>query len=144
LSFSIGRLLGLSKRLAILVACGNSICGNSAIAAVASVIDADGDDVASSIAFTAVLGVIVVLALPLIGAMFGMTLVGYGALAGLTVYAVPQVIAATAPVGAKAVQIGTLVKLVRVLMLGPVCVLLSFLAPWLSDQGHGKDGSVTR
>ena len=34
LSFAIGRLLGLTKRLAILVACGNSICGNSAIAAV--------------------------------------------------------------------------------------------------------------
>src|SRR6185295_19407216 len=38
LSFTIGRLLGLRKRLAILVACGNSICGNSAIAAVAPVI----------------------------------------------------------------------------------------------------------
>ena len=40
LSFAIGRALGLSKRLAILVACGNSICGNSAIAAVAPVIGA--------------------------------------------------------------------------------------------------------
>jgi len=128
LSFAIGRALGLSKRLAILVACGNSICGNSAIAAVAPVIGADGDDVASSIAFTAVLGVIVVLALPLIGAVLHMTQVGYGALAGLTVYAVPQVIAAAAPMGAKSVQIGTLVKLIRVLMLGPVCVALSLVA----------------
>ena len=127
LSFVIGRALGLSKRLAILVACGNSICGNSAIAAVAPVIGADGDDVASSIAFTAVLGVVVVLALPLIGAILGMTQVGYGALAGLTVYAVPQVIAAAAPMGAKSVQIGTLVKLIRVLMLGPVCVVLSLV-----------------
>lgn len=125
LSFGIGRMLGLSKRLAILVACGNSICGNSAIAAVAPVIGAESDEVASSIAFTAVLGVAVVLALPLIGAILGMTEVGYGALAGLTVYAVPQVIAAAAPAGAKAVQIGTLVKLIRVLMLGPVCLALS-------------------
>ena len=125
LSFGIGRLFGLSKRLAILVACGNSICGNSAIVAVASVIGADGDEVASSIAFTAVLGVVVVLILPLIGAMLGMTQLGYGALAGLTVYAVPQVLAAAAPAGAKAVQMGTLVKLTRVVMLGPVCVGLS-------------------
>src|SRR5207342_1531625 len=110
LSFGIGRAFGLSKRLAILVACGNSICGNSAIAAVAPVIGADGDEVASSIAFTAVLGVIVVLILPVIGVMLGLTQLAYGALAGLTVYAVPQVIAATAPVGVKAVQIGTLVK----------------------------------
>jgi uncharacterized integral membrane protein (TIGR00698 family) len=129
LSFCIGRVLGLPKRLAILVACGNSICGNSAIAAVAPVIRADSDEVASSIAFTAVLGVAVVLALPLIGAILEMTQLGYGALAGLTVYAVPQVIAAAAPAGAKAVQVGTLVKLIRVLMLGPVCLALS-LGAW--------------
>src|SRR5271167_1273247 len=60
-SYGISRALGLPQRMAILVACGNSICGNSAIAAVAPVIGADGEDVASSIAFTAVLGVIVVL-----------------------------------------------------------------------------------
>jgi len=134
LSFGIGRLLGLSKRLAMLVACGNSICGNSAIAAVAPVIGADGDDVASSIAFTAVLGVIVVLTLPLIGAILQMTQIAYGALAGLTVYAVPQVIAAAAPVGAKAVELGTLVKLIRVLMLGPVCLVLSLVtAKWREE-----------
>ena len=52
----------------------------------------------------------------------------FGALAGLTVYAVPQVLAATAPLGATALQVGTLVKLVRVLMLGPVCFGLSLIA----------------
>ena len=124
-SFAIGRVIGLPYRMALLVACGNSICGNSAIAAVAPVIDADGDDVAAAIAFTAVLGVIVVLGLPLLGVALGMSGLGYGALAGLTVYAVPQVIAAAAPLGLRAVQIGTLVKLVRVLMLGPVCVVLA-------------------
>jgi uncharacterized membrane protein YadS len=63
-SYVICRSLGLPLRMSILVACGNSICGNSAIAAVAPVIGADSDDVASSIAFTAVLGVVVVLGLP--------------------------------------------------------------------------------
>jgi len=48
----------------------------------------------------------------------------YGVLAGMTVYAVPQVLAATAPVGLLAMQVGTLVKLVRVLMLGPVILVL--------------------
>ena len=143
LSFAIGRLLGLSKRLAILVACGNSICGNSAIAAVAPVIGADGDDVASSIAFTAVLGVVVVLILPPIGSLLGMTQFAYGALAGLTVYAVPQVIAATAPVGASAVQVGTLVKLIRVLMLGPVCLALSLVAPKLREETEEPAPNVT-
>ena len=124
-SFGIGRMLGLSGRMAMLVACGNSICGNSAIAAVAPVIGADSKDVASSIAFTAVLGVVVVLALPLAAPWLGGDGLRYGTLAGLTVYAVPQVLAATAPVGALSVQMGTVVKLVRVLMLGPVVLILS-------------------
>lgn len=123
--FTVGRLLGLPTRMALLVACGNAICGNSAIAAVAPVIDADSDDVAAAIAFTAVLGVGVVLGLPLLGMALGMNAIAYGAFAGLTVYAVPQVIAATVPIGSAAVQMGTLVKLVRVLMLGPVCLVLA-------------------
>ncbi|WP_245637028.1 YeiH family protein [Azospirillum thiophilum] len=136
--YGIGRLLGLPVRMALLVACGNAICGNSAIAAVAPVIGADGDDVAASIAFTAVLGVVVVLGLPLVGMGLRLSGVQYGALAGLTVYAVPQVIAAAAPLGAAAVQVGTLVKLVRVLMLGPVCLLLSVLAPCLREDSDER------
>ncbi|TCM15734.1 putative integral membrane protein (TIGR00698 family) [Novosphingobium sp. PhB165] len=134
LGFAIGRLLGLPTRMALLVACGNAICGNSAIAAVAPVIGADSDDVAASIAFTAVLGVAVVLGLPLLGLALGMSGQAFGAFAGLTVYAVPQVIAAAAPLGPVAVQTGTLVKLVRVLMLGPVCLVLSLIAPRLTRQ----------
>jgi uncharacterized integral membrane protein (TIGR00698 family) len=126
-SYAIGRLLGLSQRMATLVACGNSICGNSAIAAVATVIGADGGEVASSIAFTAVLGVVVVIGLPFLAGPLHMTSHGYGIFAGLTVYAVPQVLAATAPISSASAQIGTLVKLVRVLMLGPVVLILSLL-----------------
>ncbi|WP_201861973.1 YeiH family protein [Microvirga soli] len=127
-SYALGRILGLPKRMAVLVACGNAICGNSAIAAVAPVIGAKPADVASSIAFTAILGVIVVLALPLLVPLIGLSVTQYGVLAGLTVYAVPQVLAATAPVGLVSTQLGTLVKLVRVLMLGPVVIALSVLA----------------
>ena len=65
-SYLLSRALGLPRRMAILIACGNSICGNSAIAAVAPVIGAAADDIASSISFTAVLGVVVVLGLPLL------------------------------------------------------------------------------
>jgi uncharacterized integral membrane protein (TIGR00698 family) len=126
-SYGIGRLLGLPRRMATLVACGNSICGNSAIAAIAPVIGADGEDISASIAFTAVLGVIVVLGLPFVSILLHFSGLQYGVLAGMTVYAVPQVLAATAPLGPGAVQIGTLVKLVRVLMLGPVVLVLALL-----------------
>ncbi|WP_431858180.1 YeiH family protein [Azospirillum sp.] len=124
-SYAAGRTVGLPHRLALLVACGNSICGNSAIIAVAPAVRADGEETALAIAFTAVLGVPVVLGLPLLAEPLGLSQTQYGVLAGLTVYAVPQVLAATVPVGALSVQVGTLVKLVRVLMLGPVVFALS-------------------
>mgnify|MGYP000377011632 CR=1 FL=1 len=126
-SYHIGRALGLSEHLSTLVACGNSICGNSAIAATAPVIEARSDDVAASISFTAVLGVLFVFVLPLLHAGLGLSATQYGIFSGLTVYAVPQVLAATAPAGALAVQVGTLVKLIRVLMLGPVIFTLALL-----------------
>ena len=131
-SYYVGRLLGLPAKLATLVACGNSICGNSAIAATAPVIDASSDDVAASIAFTAVLGVLAVLLMPLAKDALGLDMIQYGTFAGMTVYAVPQVLAATAPIGLVSLQTGTIVKLVRVLMLGPVLLALGII--------HGSRG----
>ena len=55
-------------------------------------------------------------------------------LAGLTVYAVPQVLAATLPIGALSNQVGTVVKLVRVLMLGPVVLGLSLISGKLGEE----------
>ena len=138
-SFGISRALGLSTRLSILVACGNSICGNSAIAAVAPVIGASTDDVASSISFTAVLGVIVVLGLPLLIPLLHLSETQYGILAGMTVYAVPQVLAATVPAGLVSTQIGTLVKLVRVMMLGPVVACIAVSARSLRGDRSSDD-----
>ena len=143
-SFVIGRMIGLPLRMAILIACGNSICGNSAIAAVAPVIGANSDDIAASISFTAVLGVIVVLTLPLLVPVLQLSLTQYGVLAGLTVYAVPQVLAATLPIGALSNQVGTIVKLVRVLMLGPVVLGLSLLARNLRTDPTGVRTNKSR
>ena len=81
------------------------------------------------------LGVVVVLALPFAGVALHLSQLQYGVFAGLTVYAVPQVLAAAAPVGALSVQIGALVKLGRVLMLGPVLFGLALI-------GGGKSGGV--
>ena len=143
-SYGIGRMLRLPHRMAVLIACGNAICGNSAIAAVAPVIDAEAKDVSAAIAFTAVLGVAVVLLLPLVGAALQMTEVRYGVLAGLTVYAVPQVLAATMPVGAVATQAGTLIKLVRVLMLGPVCLGLAVLTGFRRQEEQAAPTAARR
>jgi uncharacterized integral membrane protein (TIGR00698 family) len=123
----IGRLLGLSPKLAILVAVGNAICGNSAIAAAAPAIRADKKDIAVAIALTAVVGVVLVLGLPWLISLTHMTMYQYGVLVGTTVYAVPQVVAAAAPVGVEAVEVAAFVKLMRVVLLGPVVLGLSLL-----------------
>lgn len=139
-SYLLGRLLGLPPKLATLIACGNSICGNSAIVAVAPVIEADSEEIAAALAFTAVLGVLAVFVLPTLYYKCGLSVSQYGVLAGLSVYAVPQVLAATAPVGVLAVQTGTLVKLVRVLMLGPVIFLLGIVVKAESEGDDAKTG----
>ena len=141
-SYGVGRAMGLPHKLSVLVACGNSICGNSAIAAVAPVIRADKEHVASAIAFTAILGVVVVIGLPFLIQPLGLSFYQYGVLAGLTVYAVPQVLAAAFPVSTLSGQVGTLVKLVRVLMLGPVVL---FFALWHRNDADAPmgDGEVT-
>ena len=146
ISYAICRALRLPKRMSVLVACGNSICGNSAIAAVAPVIGASSSEIASSIAFTAVLGVIVVLTLPLLVPVLQLSLSQYGVLAGLTVYAVPQVLAATLPIGALSNQVGTVVKLVRVLMLGPVVFCLSLIGARLrpTDTANEQRGAKSK
>lgn len=141
-SYSIGRLLGLPRQLAVLVACGNSICGNSAIAAIAPVIDAEQEHVASSIAFTAILGVVVVVGLPLLVHPLGLSNYQYGVMAGLTVYAVPQVLAAAFPVSVLSGQVGTLVKLMRVLMLGPVVLFFALRNP-ARAAGRQSTGTAT-
>ena len=138
ISFGIGLACKLPWKMALLIACGNAICGNSAIAAVAPVIDAEPDDTATAIAFTAVLGIAVVLLLPLVALSLNMSAVAGGALAGLTVYAVPQVLAAAGPLGTAAVQSGTLVKLTRVLMLGPVVALLACITPRKAMETSGS------
>lgn len=124
---TLGKAMGLSTQLATLVAVGNAICGNSAIAAVAPVIHAKKAEVAAAIALTAVLGVGVVLALPLLVPVLNLSDERFGVVAGLSVYAVPQVLATTFSVSATSGQIGSLVKLTRVMMLGPVVALFAYL-----------------
>lgn len=121
------RLAGLPFKHGILLGVGSGICGNSAIAAVAPAIRAKKQEVASAIALTAVLGVGSVLLLPLLIPVFNLSHYQYGVLGGLTIYAVPQVLAATLPVSAQSGQIATVVKLTRVLLLGPVVAIFAFM-----------------
>jgi len=124
LSYGLARLLGLDEALAVLIACGNSICGSSAILSTAPLVNADEAQIASAIAFTAALGALLVLVLPMAATLLALDERQYGIIAGMSVYAVPQVLAATAAIGVQSAQVGTLVKLMRVLMLAPVLLII--------------------
>lgn len=126
-AFWAARSLGLNRRLASLVAIGNAVCGNSAIAALAPIVQATSDEVAASVAITAVLGLVLVLALPVIGAAVATSDYQYGVVTGLSVYAVPQVLAAAAFKGAVATDVALLVKLTRVVLLTPIILIAAFL-----------------
>lgn len=121
------KLLGLGSRLSVLVGVGNSICGNSAVAAVAPVIRATPDEVAAAIGISAVMGVGQILLLPLLVPGLELTHYQYGVVAGIAVYAVPQVVAASFAVSSLSGQVATLVKLIRVLFLGPMIIVLGVL-----------------
>ncbi len=122
-----GRIFGLPRSHALLVASGNAICGNSAIAAVASVIGAKREETASAVAYTAILSLALVLTLPFVRSWLVLSDLSYGVATGLTVYAVPQVLAAAYPVSVQSGQVGTVVKLVRVLMLIPLVTIVAML-----------------
>lgn len=136
LGFLVGRALGLNPRLAFLVATGNAICGNSAIAAVAPVIKADKTDVAASIALTAVLGVTLVLALPILIPLLSLSHYQYGVVAGMGVYAVPQVLAAAFPISELSGEIATTVKLGRVMLLGPIVLIVGVVMSTLGASAE--------
>jgi len=131
-------VMGLPSRLSVLVGVGNSICGNSAVAAVAPAIRATPDEVAAAIGISAIMGLGQVLLLPLLAPGLDMSDYQYGILAGISVYAVPQVVAASFAVSEFSGQTATLVKLVRVLFLGPMIIVLGFLHRDSSSDAPSK------
>lgn len=120
-----GRVLGLWRRTAVLIGAGTAICGNSAIVAVAPLIDAEDDDVLLSMATINLLGLVLMFASPLAGRLLGLSDQAFGVWAGSTIHAVPQVVAAGFTYSEKAGALATLVKLVRVALLAPLVFVLA-------------------
>jgi uncharacterized integral membrane protein (TIGR00698 family) len=121
----LGKMLGVWPRTSVLIGAGTAICGNSAIVAVAPLIDAEDRDVMLSMGAINVLGLVLMFVSPFLGGLIGMTDDGYGVWAGSTIHAVPQAVAAGFAFSAKAGGIATLVKLVRVALLAPLLLALA-------------------
>ncbi len=126
-SYYIGKALGLGWKTALLLGTGTGICGNSAIVAVAPLIDADDDDLVLSIGAVNLFGILAMLAWPVIGKLIGINDDMFGVWAGTSIHAVPQVVAAGFSFSPDAGTLATLVKLVRVTMLAPLVFVLAIM-----------------
>ena len=129
------RRIGVGQKLGILIGVGTAICGGTAIAVAAPVIEADESDTAFGIATVTLFGMIAVFALPLVGDLLAMTQLEFGVWAGTAVHATPQVVATGFAYGPQAGDVATIVKLVRVLLLAPVVIGLGV---WYARQKRKK------
>lgn len=128
------RLLGVPSRLALLIAAGFSICGASAIAAVAAADDSDEDSVAYGVGLVTVCGTAAMVLLPLLRVPLGLTPFEFGRWAGASIHDVAQVVAASSALGAKTLYAALVVKLTRILLLLPIVA-------WVAAS---KSGSASR
>lgn len=121
----VGRRLGLSSDLSLLVATGYSICGASAVAAVDGVINADEEETAYAVALVTLFGSLSIVALPLLAVPLGLEGAEFGAWVGGSVHDVAQVVAAAATDGEDASNAAIVVKLTRVVLLAPLVALVA-------------------
>ncbi|MGB0113483.1 MAG: putative sulfate exporter family transporter [Ilumatobacteraceae bacterium] len=116
----LGRRLGLSRDLSLLIATGYSICGASAIAAVESSTDAEREEVAAAIGLVTLFGSLAIVVLPVMAVPLGLDDVAFGTWVGASVHDVAQVVATASTGGAAVVAVAIVVKLTRVVLLAPI------------------------
>lgn len=123
----LARALAVPAKLATLLAVGTSICGASAVVAAGAVTGADEEDVTLAVALCGILGTAGVLFYVLVGPWLPLSLTQLAILCGSTLHEVAQVIAAAFTWGNASGDLGTLVKLARVVLLAPALLALGIL-----------------
>jgi len=139
-----GRLLGLSQTQSLLIACGFSICGAAAVAAVDGVIEADEEEVVTAVALVIMFGTLMIPLVPLAGHAMGLSTTELGLWAGGSIHEVAQVVAAGSAIGGSALGLAVVVKLARVLMLAPVMAIISLRRRRAADPSTGEVGATGR
>jgi uncharacterized integral membrane protein (TIGR00698 family) len=124
-AYGYGRLLGVTGDLRTLIGAGTGICGASAIAAVSPLIGAASADVAYAISTIFVFNIAAAIVFPVIGHAIGMSQQAFGLFAGTAVNDTSSVVATATTYGQAAAGHAVAVKLVRTLMIIPVCLGLA-------------------
>lgn len=124
-AFVMGRVLKLEGKMTTLIGVGTSICGGSAIAATAPVIDARDEEVAHAISTIFLFNILAVFLFPLAGHVLGLSDIGFGMWAGTAINDTSSVVAAGAAWSDQALSFATIVKLTRTLMIVPITLVLA-------------------
>lgn len=122
-TYLISRLFRLPPETSLLVATGFSICGASAIGAVAAVRRIRHTDTVLPVALVTLCGTLAIGVLPLLVHPLRLSAPVFGAWAGASVHDVGQVVATAQTAGTAALGIAVVVKLTRVLLLAPVAAI---------------------
>ena len=143
-SYVLCRALNIPGKISTLIGVGSSICGGSAIAATAPVIEADDEEVAQAISVIFLFNVIAALVFPTLGGALGLTSEGFGLFAGTAVNDTSSVTAAAAAwdgmhPGANTLDAATIVKLTRTLAIIPITLALAF---WQLRQARRAGGEA--
>lgn len=129
LGVAIGRKMRLERDTTLLISTGTAVCGGSAIAAVAPVLDAKPHSVAISTAVVFILNAVALILFPIIGHHFGFTQEQFGLWSAIAIHDTSSVVGATMQYGAKAMEVGVTVKLARTLWIVPLALAVSLAVP---------------
>ena len=124
----IGKKLGFSQNFRMLMASGNAVCGSSAIAATAPVIDANDDDKGITITIVNITGIFLMFLLPVLcGWLYNHEVVKTSAMIGGTLQSVGQVVASGEMVNEHVKEMAMIFKIVRVILLVVVVFTLGHI-----------------
>ncbi len=125
--YFVGRALGLDWKLSNLISAGTGICGGSAIAAIAPVIDADDTDIAYAMSATFIFDMAMIVLFPIMGHALGLSDMAYGLWAGTAVNDTSSVVAAGYAFSEGAGDFATMVKLTRTLAIIPTVLAFAYI-----------------
>ncbi|MGN0613760.1 MAG: YeiH family protein [Porcipelethomonas sp.] len=145
-AFGIHKLMKVPSKISTLIGVGSSICGGSAIAATAPVIDADDEEIAQSISVIFLFNILAALIFPSLGGWLGLSDEGFGLFAGTAVNDTSSVTAAAAAWdgihGSNTLDTATIVKLTRTLAIIPITLVLSVVR--IRKEKRASSGAGSR
>ncbi len=140
LGLFIGKLMKVEKDARTLISGGTAICGGSAIAALAPVIDAKSRDITVALGTIFMLNAIALFIFPIIGDLLKMNDSQFGYWCAIAIHDTSSVVGAAATRGEQALEIATTTKLIRALWIIPLSLFVSFL----HNHGHKAEGGETK